>query len=66
MRSFSVRCHPPVLSFFTLGSYFPLDSVYDESVPGGAQHTTQLGDGKGIDVLAHCRRRGGVMTENNM
>lgn len=30
-------------------------SVHDESVPGGAQHPTQLGDGKGIDVLAHCR-----------
>ena len=46
-------CH--VLVIITRSTRFALESVQDEAVPGGTEHSTQLGDGKGIDVLAHCR-----------
>lgn len=41
----------------TGSSSFSFVSVQDESVPGSAQQSTQLGHGKSIGVLTHYKRR---------
>lgn len=47
------------LQGFTRGSRLSLVSVQDESVPGGAEHSAQLGHCKSIGILAHWDARGG-------
>lgn len=38
----------------------PLVAVKNEAIPGSAEHPTELGEGEGVGVDAHCEEAGSV------